>query len=263
MKKYLLILFITMFTYNTYASNNCFVAKEAGKVVKQEGKCDMRHAPCSTFKIAISLMGYEEGILIDATHPEFPYQKGYTDWLEKWKQPHNPTLWMQNSCVWYSQVITQKLGMNKFKEYLIKFNYGNEDATGDKGQNNGLTHSWLSSSLEISPEEQTIFLQKLVDGKLPISPKALEMTKNILFVEDLLDGWTLYGKTGFGSVLNEEKTKKLENRKNEWFVGWIKKDDRTIVFANYIEHTDKQYNPMNKEAKVQGKEKLIELIKSL
>lgn len=252
-----------MFTHNIYASNNCFVAKEAGKVVKQEGKCDMRHTPCSTFKIAISLMGYEEGILVDETHPEFPYQKGYTDALEKWKQQHNPSLWMQNSCVWYSQVITQQLGANKFKEYLIKFNYGNQDATGDKGQNNGLTQSWLSSSLEISPEEQTIFLQKLVDSKLQISPKSLEMTKNILFVEDLVNGWKLYGKTGFGSVLNEKKTQKLENCKSEWFVGWITKDDRTIVFANYIEHTDKHYNPTNREAKAQGKEKLIEIIKSL
>ncbi|MFK7968201.1 MAG: class D beta-lactamase [Rickettsiaceae bacterium] len=263
MKKSLLILAITIFIQNTYATNNCFIVKEGNKLVIQEGTCDMRHAPCSTFKIAISLMGYEEGILIDENHPEFPYKKGYIDWLKQWKQPHNPTLWIKNSCVWYSQLITQQLGMNKFKEYLIKFNYGNKDGSGDKNNNNGLTNSWLSSFLEISPEEQIIFLQKLVDGKLPVSLKSIEMTKNILFIEDLPYGWKLYGKTGFGSVLNEEKTKKLEDRKNEWFVGWVKKDYRIIVFANYIEHTDKHYNPMNKEAKTQGKEKLIELIKSL
>ena len=55
MKKSLLILAITIFIQNTYATNNCFIVKEGNKLVIQEGTCDMRHAPCSTFKIAISL----------------------------------------------------------------------------------------------------------------------------------------------------------------------------------------------------------------
>ncbi|WP_410526378.1 penicillin-binding transpeptidase domain-containing protein [Rickettsia rhipicephali] len=29
--------------------------------MKQEGNCESRYAPCSTFKIAISLMGYDDG----------------------------------------------------------------------------------------------------------------------------------------------------------------------------------------------------------
>jgi beta-lactamase class D len=31
------------------------------------------------------------------------------------------------------------------------------------------------------------------------------MTKNILYVEDLPDGWKLYGKTGSGWLLNKER----------------------------------------------------------
>ncbi len=46
-----------------------------------------------------------------------------------------------------------------------------------KGKNNGLTNAWLSSSLEISPEEQIAFLQKLAADQLPVSLKAQEMTK--------------------------------------------------------------------------------------
>ena len=53
----------------------------------------------------------------------------------------------------------------------------------NKGQNNGLTNSWLSSSLKISPEEQIVFLQKLLDNKLPVSLKSHYMTKNILYTD--------------------------------------------------------------------------------
>jgi beta-lactamase class D len=31
--------------------------------------------------------------------------------------------------------------MQKFKDYFVKFNYGNQDISGDKDQNNGLTHA--------------------------------------------------------------------------------------------------------------------------
>lgn len=61
---------------------------------------------------------------------------------------------------------------------------GNQDTSGDKGKNNGLTHSWLSSSLEISPEEQIDFLQKLLDNKLPVSLKSHEMTKKHPFYRE-------------------------------------------------------------------------------
>ncbi|KJW02328.1 penicillin binding transpeptidase domain protein [Rickettsia endosymbiont of Ixodes pacificus] len=91
---------------------------------------------------------------------------------------------MKTSCVWYSQVITKELGIEKFRDYVTKFDYGNRDISGDKGKNNGLTNAGLSSSLEISPEEQLAFLQKLAENKLPVSVKAQEMTKNILFIED-------------------------------------------------------------------------------
>ncbi len=40
---------------------------------------------CS-FNIAISLMGYNEGVLIDELHPTLPFKKGYVDYIEKWKQ---------------------------------------------------------------------------------------------------------------------------------------------------------------------------------
>jgi len=133
MKKTILFLgVILFFSVSGFVEADCFLVKENDKVIINEGDCKSRHAPRCSFNIAISLMGFNEGILIDQTHPEFPFKKGYHDYVEKWKQPHNPSLWMKNSCLWYSQVLTKKLGMGKFKEYITKFNYGSQDVSGIK-----------------------------------------------------------------------------------------------------------------------------------
>lgn len=244
------------------AEKQSFLAKEENRIIQQEGDCKSRHAPCSTFKIPISLMSYNEALLIDETQPELPFKEGYVDYIENWKQPHHPALWLKHSCVWFSQVLTQQIGMKKFREYVAKFDYGNMDVSGDKGQNNGLTRAWLSSSLEISPEEQVAFLQKLLDNKLPVSLKSLEMTRAILFVEDLPNGWKLYGKTGSGSLLNQDRTHKLDIQMG-WFVGWIQNDKHTITFAQYLEDEEKSDTYGGPRAKTYAKEKLIHLIQTL
>lgn len=238
MEKIILFISSILIANAAFAQTKCFLATENNQIIKQEGECKSRHAPCSTFKIPLSVMGFNEGILIDENHPELPFQQGYDDWLEVWKQPQNPTTWMKNSCVWYSQVLTPKLGLQKFKHYLEKFNYGNQDVSGDKGKNNGLTHSWLSSSLQISPEEQITFLQKLINNQLPVSQKSHEMTRKLLYHEVLSNGWKLYGKTGSGFYLNSDGSYNRE-RGFGWFVGWIEKGDRKIAFVHYIEDEHK------------------------
>ncbi|MCW8398657.1 class D beta-lactamase [Legionella sp. PATHC038] len=217
-----------------WAQGTCFLAYENQTVLKHEGdECNQRYAPESTFKIALSLMGFDSGILKDALHPEWPYKKEYELYLNVWKYPHNPRTWIRDSCVWYSQVLTQHLGMKRFKNYVAAFHYGNQDVTGDKGQDNGLTHAWLSSSLAISPTEQNKFLQKIVYKKLPVSKKAFTMTKDILYIQELAGGWKLYGKTGTGRQLTADKSKKLPLQ-HGWFVGWIEKDGRVVTFVNHI-----------------------------
>jgi beta-lactamase class D len=224
------ILFITS---QSMANPNCFVAKENSTLIKREGRCAQRHTPCSTFKLAISLMGYNEGILTDVTHPEWPYRVGYDAWKASWKQPHNPTTWIKDSCVWYSQKITQTLGMAKFKKYVNEFHYGNQDVSGDIGKDNGLTHAWLSSSLQISADEQVDFLQRLLKNKLPVDKKTQNLTRAIFYVEDLPHGWKLYGKTGSGLQQNSDRSLNPKLQVG-WFVGWVEKGARKIVFANYI-----------------------------
>ena len=214
----------------------CFIMADlkSGKIIHQEGDiCQTRLSPSSTFKIALSLMGYDAGILKDAKIPEWKYNEKYPSWISSWKQPHNPTTWIKDSCVWYSQVLTRKLGIKKFQYYVHLLNYGNQNLLGDPLKKNGLTMSWLSSSLKISPSEQVSFLQKFLTKKFPLSSHSYDMTQRILFIEKLNNGWDLYGKTGMGFLKNLDGTFN-ENKPVGWFVGWLTRNDQTFVFANVV-----------------------------
>ena len=116
-------------------------------------------------------MGYDSDILQDQTTPQWLYQENYDAFLPCWREPQTPTSWMKNSCVWYSQVLTPLLTMEKLTHYVFAFEYGNRNLSGDAGCHNGLTHAWLSSSLEIYVAEKAIFLEKLIDNELPVSAK--------------------------------------------------------------------------------------------
>jgi beta-lactamase class D len=126
-----------------------------GKVLLQEGDCVTRVTPASTFKIAISLMGFDSGFLKDAHNPTLPFREGYVDWRgAEWKKPTDPKRWIEYSVVWFSQQVTRHLGAARFQKYADAFDYGNRDLSGDPGKNNGLMFSWIGSSLQIAPLEQ-------------------------------------------------------------------------------------------------------------
>ncbi|MDF1678892.1 MAG: class D beta-lactamase [Legionellaceae bacterium] len=258
-----LVLSCLFFSLPVFANNDCFITKDtSGAVLAKFGACSLRHSPCSTFKIAISLMGYDNGFLIDEAHPELPFEDGYVDWLEIWKQPHTPKTWMQHSCVWYSQCITKHLGLLQFKKYIHALNYGNQDVLGDEGQNNGLTNAWLSSSLQISPEEQITLLEKLLSSQLPVSIQAQAYTRNIMYLKTLPNGWKLFGKTGNGyKQLTDNKLDKT--RQIGWFIGWVEKNEQTLIFTQYIEDEKAETNYASLRAKNMAIDKIIKLTQNL
>ena len=49
-----------------------------------------RMSPCSTFKIPLSLMGYDAEVLKDEINPTWDFQEGYDDWLVSWRAPQSP-----------------------------------------------------------------------------------------------------------------------------------------------------------------------------
>jgi len=213
-----------------------------GKPLIRQGQCEERVTPASTFKIAISLMGYDSGILNDEHAPVMPFKEGYVAWSPTWRQATDPTSWMNNSVVWYAQLITSKLGAPRFKRYVTSFNYGNQDVTGDAGADNGLAVSWISSSLKISPVEQLAFLRRVVNRELPLNANAYDMTARILKIETLPSGWEVHGKTGTAYPVLPDGTDD-RTRAYGWFVGWATKGQRTVVFARLIQDQKEEADP--------------------
>lgn len=232
MKKVILFLCGIIFSSHMAFASQCFIAKEKGKIVKSEGDFASAYAPQSTFKIALSLMGFDSGILRSESKPSWSLPDGTDPYINVCKGDHAPRTWMRDSCLWYSRILTTKLGIKKFQDYVTKFSYGNMDLAG------GLINAWVSSSLKISPEGQTDFLQKVVDRKLPVSHASYDKTKKIMFIQEMAGGWKLYGKTGNGNQFDKDGNKK--ELQHGWFVGYIEKGNRRIVFASHIVDNEKQ-----------------------
>lgn len=217
---------------NVFASELCFIAKENAKTLKSEGDCSASYPPQSTFKIALSLMGFDSGILKSESEPIWSLPDGVDFYINVCQGDHDPRTWIRDSCLWYSQILTSKLGMEKFQDYVTQFSYGNMVLSG------GLKEAWISSSLKISPNEQIEFLQRVVDREFSLSEESYDKTKNIMFIQEMAGGWKLYGKTGNGGQIDKEGNK--TNLQQGWFVGYIEKGDRRIVFASHITDKEKQ-----------------------
>ncbi|WP_421912799.1 class D beta-lactamase [Mesorhizobium sp.] len=220
----------------------CTVILDAasGKTLYQDGVCDQRFSPASTFKVPLSLIGYDAGILGDEHTPTWDYKPEFNA-VKRDQKAVDPTIWERDSIIWFSREITRRLGEKNFAGYVSKFDYGNNDVSGNPGKNDGLTHSWVNSSLKITPIEQVNFLRRLLDRKLPVSAKAYDMTKAIIPTFQAGD-WSVQGKTG-STRLRNDADKVQDNRSLGWFVGWAKKGDRRIVFARLVVDTKRTDMP--------------------
>jgi beta-lactamase class D len=147
--------------------------------------------------------------------------------IEAWNKDQTAETWMKESVVWYSQVVTRKMGRKRVQNYLNKFDYGSKDFSGD------IETAWLTPApflknpapptVLISGYEQIDFMKKLWQNKLPISERAAALTKKITFVETSPNGFKLYGKTGSG-FLNKEETLRIG-----WFIAHLEKGDQSYV----------------------------------
>ena len=234
----------------TAAHANCTLVADAATraVLLQEGDCATRITPASTFKIALSLMGYDAGFLTSAHAPVLHYEKGDPDWRDSWLTDTDPQKWIRDSVVWYSQRVTAALGEQRFQRYVSAFHYGNEDVSGDPVLHDGLKWAWIASSLKISPQEQLAFLEKIVRRELPVSAAAYEMTGRITLVSDAKDAWTIHGKPGSASP-HLADGRSDDAHAYGWFVGWAEKGGRTLVFVRQTQDASLQEGPAGLRAR--------------
>ncbi|WP_119271519.1 class D beta-lactamase [Taklimakanibacter deserti] len=214
---------------------------KSNATIRREGTCDEGFSPASTFKIPLALMGYDAGVLKDAHDPAWSWQPG----IEAPKRDHktvDPAIWERDSVLWYSREVTRRLGLKKFAAYVARLGYGNKDVAGDLGKNNGLTHSWLSSSLVISPDEQAQFIRRLLLDSLPATKEAQALTRSVMPAFDGAGGWRVRGKTG-SIWLRDKKNEYDKNHPIGWFVGWAEKGDRRIIFVRLDVGSEKSDRP--------------------
>ena len=211
----------------------CTIIADAsnGAILLEQGDCRSRVTPASTFKIPLSLMGFDTGFLTTINTPVLPFKQGYSDWGgANWTQPTDPARWMKYSVVWYSQRLTADLGIGKLQTYVQAFDYGNADISGDPGKNNALERAWISSSLKIAPLEQVAFLRALVNRTLPVTSHAIDQTMAIIETTPAGNGWAVSGKTGAAYPRRADGS--FDRARGwGWFVGWAERGDRTLVFA--------------------------------
>lgn len=211
---------------------------ETGKILIEEGDCNTRVTPASTFKVPLALMGFESKFLKDAQSPTLSFKAGDPDWGgDPWRQDTTPKRWMTHSVVWYSQRITHALGLDEVQRYAKAFGYGNSDFSGDPGMGNGLDRAWIASSLKISPREQVAFLSRLVKYELPISRPAMDKAMRIV-ASTSVGNWQVWGKTGAAYPRRADQSFDYD-RGWGWFVGWSERGEQTLVFA-YLTQTEKR-----------------------
>lgn len=201
------------------------------QVLIEQGDCRSRVTPASTFKIPLSLIAADAGLLTSTRAPVMRWRRGEPDWGgAAWRVPTDPEHWMSYSVVWYSQRLTRSLGLIRLQRGVDALDYGNRDLRGDAAHPDGLSHAWLGSSLTISPLEQSRFLARLLRGQLPVSARAVALTRKLTELDTLPGGWQVHGKTGTASP------RRPDGRDDDahawgWFIGWAERPGQQLVFV--------------------------------
>ena len=226
----------------------CFILYDMNKkqIVSEynpDNRCNQRISPDSTFKLALSLMAFNQGTITQKT--VFKWDGKQRD-LPDWNQNQTPQRWMKYSVLWVSQQITPQLGYDNIKKYLADFHYGNQDFSGDPGMHNGITHAWLGSSLKISANEQLNLLKAMAEYKLPISHAAIDQTRENLYIGKLDNGADYYGKTGSGRNGRNERLSNPSKLRDGWFIGFVVQGEQQYIFVSNLTDkvpasTDKDY----------------------
>ena len=194
-----------------------------------EARCRQRFSPKSTFKIPNSLIGLETGVIRDAefvitwNRQKYPPQDNWNqEPFAHWAQDHTLRSAIKYSVVWYYRELALRVGQQKMKQYVARFNYGNKTVSGR------IDNFWLDGSLRISANEQVEFLKAFYKGQLSVSSRITEIVKDILELEKT-PTYKLSAKTGGGSI--------SEGVYIGWFVGYVETKENVYFFATNIEGT--------------------------
>ena len=207
--------------FNKYDVNGYFVLYNQSNneyIRYNPNLCDSGYIPASIFKIPHALIALEEGLVKDTN--EIIKWDGH-EWPHKqWNKDQTLNTAIKYSCIWVFFEFAEKLGIEKYYEYINDFNYGNKVLTGPP------TRFWLTGKFRISANQQIEFLRKFYNYKLNVSEKSINLVKEMILQEEN-ESYKLYYKTGAGRITDTVMIM--------WNVGFIEINGNTHFFAlNFI-----------------------------
>ncbi|QLI81720.1 class D beta-lactamase [Chitinibacter fontanus] len=189
-----------------------------------------RFSPASTFKIPNSLIGLETGA-VSSVDEVFYHHDGQPKYLKSWEHDMGLREAIKVSNLPAYQQLARKVGAVEMQRQLSRLQYGNANI------GNAVDQFWINGSLQISAIEQSQFLAKLAQGKLPFSAKGQAAVREISELERGKD-WVLYGKTGWTG----SKPPSIG-----WFVGWVEQGGKIYSFALNMDVPDAKDLPLRLE----------------
>ncbi|QJE02756.1 class D beta-lactamase [Massilia forsythiae] len=188
--------------------------------VHDRRRAETRYIPASTFKIANSLIGLATGA-VASVDEVLPYG-GKPTRRPEWAHDMSLRDAIRVSNVPVYQGLARRIGLARMREGLRRLDYGNMDP------GTVVDTFWLEGPLTISALEQTRFLDKLVQDRLPLPQPAMAAVRAILRQEG---GAELYAKTGWGVRPDADAD-------IGWWVGWVVKDGKAHTFALNLDIPD-------------------------
>jgi len=197
--------------------------------IHNEERSKTRFLPASTFKIPNALIALE--LKVVAADSPIVQWDGIDRNNPDWNKDQTLSSAFKSSCVWFFQKIATRVGIDKYREYLDKLDYGNRNI-GSRD-----TSFWLDGDFAISAVEQIRFLRNILTGKTPFSSQNIETLKHMMIV-DSNDKFIVRAKTGWSSRIKPQ---------HGWYVGYVEKGKSLWLFAANIAIRAQQDLSMRKE----------------
>jgi len=197
--------------------NGCFVLLDQNNniyVKYNMERCDSGFTPASTFKIPNSVIALEEKIVKSDTQT-IKWDGKVWDRKEM-NQDQDLRTAFKYSVIWVYFEFAKKIGLEKYKEYLTSFNYGNKDLSGPEDK------FWLSGGLRISANQQVEFLKNFYTYRLNVFKSSIDVVKKLMVIESGKD-YKFSGKTGGGYLPDQ--------RVIMWLVGYVEKARNVYFYA--------------------------------
>ena len=190
-------------------------------IVYNQSLVDSGYLPASTFKIPHSLIALEEKVIAGTN--DIIEWNGHKWPVDKWNQDQTLGSSIKYSCIWVYFGFAEQIGIEKYKKYVGKYEYGNQKLIGPP------TRFWLAGELRISAREQIDFLQRFYNYELPASKESIDKIKDLIVLEKT-DTYVFCGKTGGVDINDQDHIM--------WLVGYVVRNDKPYFYAMNFVTTD-------------------------